>query len=319
MLKFHSNRLCCQSNAAARNANIYDICDQQILQGGCTEPGQNLRLVYKNLAGHLLLKYLVLKDCRHPDISRTQFPLYQSMMRKAMHATIDNWQDPQWITATFEPLARLLDKIENPSWQIREKIELAECAPAQAKIQKIIDNCLQDVLRIWRKDKRDPWFPVAAQVVLSGDDHMDGESFLNVLQGVGSFEYKNTAVLFALIRCFLMSNSGKLRFIRKPYPGVCEPMSGSMAWLWHRIAFSDACFFEHLLVFLVSNNSGKDYYEQIIPILENLLRYCVVTSQEWLITPNNGIRHPAITCLPKDSKGQLLCRLTKYAWQKNEI
>jgi hypothetical protein len=75
-------------------------------------------------------------------------------------------------------------------------------------MQKIIDNCLHDVLRIWRKDKRDPWFPVAAQVMLSGDDHMDGESFINILQGVGSFEYKNATVLFAWIRCFLMSNPG---------------------------------------------------------------------------------------------------------------
>jgi hypothetical protein len=36
------------------------------------------------------------------------------------------------------------------------------------------------------------------------------------------------------------------------------------------------------------SNAGKAYDEQIIPILENLLRYCVVTSQELLITPNNG-------------------------------
>jgi hypothetical protein len=111
MLKFHSNQLCCESNTAARNANIYDICDQRIRQGDCcTEPGQNLRLVYKNLAGHLLLKYLVLKECLHPDISRSQLPFYQSMMCKAMQATIDNRQDLQYTSATFEPLARLLDK-----------------------------------------------------------------------------------------------------------------------------------------------------------------------------------------------------------------
>jgi hypothetical protein len=92
-------------------------------------------------------------------------------------------------------------------------------------------------------------------------------------------------------------------------------MSGSLAWIWHRIAFSDANFFEHLLVFLDSDCSRRKHYEQIVPILENLLRYCVITSQEWLVTPNNGIRHPAITCLPKDADGQQLCRLTKTAWQ----
>jgi hypothetical protein len=35
-----------------RNANIYDICDRQILKEDCgTEPGQNLRLVYRKLVG----------------------------------------------------------------------------------------------------------------------------------------------------------------------------------------------------------------------------------------------------------------------------
>jgi hypothetical protein len=53
-----------------------------------------------------------------------------------------------------------------------------------------------------------------------------------------------------------------------------------------------------------------------VPILENLLHYCVITSREWLETPNNHIRHPAITCLPEDMQGRPLCRLSKQSWQK---
>lgn len=302
--------------AVTRNANIYDICDRSILKEDClTEPGLNLRLVYRKLVGHPLLKYLILKGCRHPDISLTEIFQYQDMMRLAMHATYDNWQDPQWIESTFRLLARLLDRIENPRWQVREKIEPVGREAGREEIQGVIDSCLRDILRVWDKDKHDPWFPVAAQIVLSGDDHMDGESLLNVLQGIGTFEYKNTTVLFALIRCFLMTNPFKLWLIRRSYRGVCEPMSAPLAWIWHRIAFSDVNFFEHLLVFLDSDSSRRKHYDQIVPILENLLRYCVITSQEWLVTPNNGIRHPAITCLPKDAEGQQLCRLTKSAWQ----
>src|SRR6185312_16863652 len=107
---------------------------------------------------------------------------------------------------------------------------------------------------------------VAAQVELSGDDHMDGENFINVLQGIGSFEYKNITVLFALIRCFLMTNPGRLRLIRRPYGGICEPMSTSFAWIWHRTAFSDINFFEHLLVFLSSDASRQQHYARIVPI-----------------------------------------------------
>jgi hypothetical protein len=150
------------------------------------------------------LKYLILKGCRHPDIPLAEISQYQCMMRLAMQATDDNWQDPQWIESTFRPLARLLDSIENPRWQVREKIELVEGDADCREIQSLIDSCLRDILRVWGKDKEDPWFPVAAQIVISGDDYMDGENFLNVLQGIGTFEYKNTTVLFALIRCFLM-------------------------------------------------------------------------------------------------------------------
>jgi hypothetical protein len=180
----------------------------------------------------------------------------------------------------------------------------------------MIDNCLQDILRTWDKDKNDPWFPVAAQVQLSGDDHMDGKNFINVLQGVRSFEYKNITVLFALIRCFLMTNPARLKLIRKPYLGICEPMSASFAWIWHRIAFSDVNFFEHLLVFLSSDASRRQHYPRIVPILENLLRYCVCSSREWLETPNNHVPHPAITCLPIDAVGRPLCRLSEEAMQR---
>jgi hypothetical protein len=300
-----------------RNANIYDICERPILEGEChTDPGRNLRLLYKKLVAHPVLKYLILKGCRHPDIAFTDISGYREMMDKAMQATLDNWQDAQWIETTFRPLAQLLDRIENPRWQQREKMERVDGELTRSDMQKVIDICLHDILRVWGRDGKDPWFPVAAQVQVSGDDHMDGESLVNVLQGVASFEYKNITVLFALIRCFLMTNTGRMRLIRKPYGGVCEPMSAPVAWIWHRIAFSDANFFEHLIVFLGSGASRHQHYDSIVPILENLLRYCVCTSREWLETPNRRIRHPAITCLPKDAEGRQLCRLSNGAWQK---
>jgi hypothetical protein len=167
-----------------RNANLYDICDQPILEEEClTPPGCNLRLIYKDLVGHPVLKHLILKGCRHPAIGLTEISGYQEMMRKAMQAGADNWQDSLWIETTFRSLARLLDRIENPQWQQREKAERIDSESTPADLQEMIDNCLRDILRIWDKDKNDPWFPVAAQVELSGDDHMDGTNFINILQG----------------------------------------------------------------------------------------------------------------------------------------
>jgi hypothetical protein len=300
-----------------RNATIYDICDRPVLDGDCaTESGRNLRFIYKKLLGHPALKYLLLKWCRHPDVPLTELSVYQTMMDNAMQASPDNWQNAQWIATTFRPLAQLLDSIENPRWQQREKVEQVTVELPQTEIQNIIDSCLHDIFRVWDKDKKDPWFPVAAQVELSGDDHTISDNFINVLQGLGSQEYKNITVLFALIRCFLMPNPRLRKLIRRPYIGISEPMTASFTWLWHRIAFSDVNFFEHLLVFLESDTTRKQHYERIVPILENLLRYCVCTSREWLETPNNHIQHPAITCLPKDADGKPLCRLSEETWQK---
>ncbi|MDD1616700.1 MAG: hypothetical protein CG439_1848 [Methylococcaceae bacterium NSP1-2] len=302
-----------------RNANIYDICDRPVLEGDCpTESGRNLRFIYKKLIGHPAVKYLLLNWCRHPALNVTEISVYQAMMHQAMQASPDNWQDAQWIATTFRPLAQLLDSIENPRWQQREKVERVTVELTQTEVQTLIDNCLHDIFRVWDKDKKDPWFPVAAQVELSGDDHMNGNSFINVLQGVGSIEYKNITLLFALIRCFLMTNPRLLRLTRRPYTGISEPMTASFTWLWHRIGFSDVNFFEHLLVFLDADATRKQHYERIVPILENLLRYCVCTSREWLETPNNHIKHPAITCLPKDADGKPLCRLSKETWQKKQ-
>lgn len=300
-----------------RNANLYDICDEPILEGKyISAAGCNLRVIYKGTVGHPILKHTILRGCRHPAIGSTEVSRFREMMRKAMHASVDNWRDPVWIETTFHPLAQLLDSIDNPRWQQREKTERLPGHVILTDLQEVIDKCLHDILRVWGKDKNDPWFPVAAQVELSGDDHMNGKNFINVLQGVGSFEYKNITLVFALTRCFLMTDPARLKLIRRPYRGICEPMSAAIAWIWHRIAFADATFFEHLLVFLESDISRRQHYARIIPILENLVRYCVCSSREWLETPNNHIPHPAITCLPEDAEGRPLCRLSEEAMQK---
>lgn len=301
----------------AQGATLYDICAQVFRrEKALSEPGRNLRLAYRRVAGHPLLKHLILRGCRRADIGSSELLQLQAMMRSALQASCEDWRNPRWIESTFRPLARLLDRVENPRWQVREPASRAAENPPLREIRGLLDRCLKDAFRVWRRGRKDPWFPVAAQVVLSGDDHMDGKSLLEILRGVGSFEYQNITVLFALIRCLIMAAPGRLRLLRRPYRGVSEPMSGAIAWIWHRIAFSDVNFFEHLLVRLDLEGPGGRDVHRLLPVLENLLRYCVVTSQEWLVTPNRGIRHPAITCLPKDADGRPLCRLSRSAWQK---
>ena len=301
----------------AGGPNLYDICGPALNEEACrTGPGRSFRLAYEKVAGHPLLKLLVLKRCRRPELRAAELGELRQMIRAMLRATCEDWRNPQWIDSTFRPLARQLDQVRNPVWQIREPVPLSEVRPANGEIQQVLERCLEHVFRTWRKDRQDPWFPVAAQVVLSGDDYLDGEALLQILRGVGSFEYQNITVLFALIRWLLMSAPAGLRRIRRPYAGVSEPMTAPFTWIWHRIAFSDVNFFEHLLVYLDWIGPRSAQAPRILPILENLLRYCLITSREWLVTPNRGIRHPAVTCLPIDADGRPLCRLTPGAWRK---
>ncbi|MDH5681362.1 MAG: hypothetical protein OEZ36_07240 [Spirochaetota bacterium] len=300
-------------------ANIYDLCDNIILKekpGG--EPGENLRLLYKKSVKNIFLKSFILKSCYHPQITDKELPKYQDMIRSAMQATYENWRDPLWIETTFKPLADLLDSVKNPQWQKRKPLKAEKENPSKEEITKIIDRTMLDIFRVWKRDEKDPYFPVAAQVILSGDDHMDGANLISVLKGLGAFEYQNITFLFYLVRCFIMNSPKKLKLIRKPFNGVAEPMYQRFMWIWHRIAFSDVNFFEHLLNYLKKYHVTPDDHTQIIAIMENLIRYIVVTSQEWLESPTNRIEHPATTCLPMDDQGNPLCRLSKSDWEKKK-
>jgi hypothetical protein len=296
----------------ARFANIYDICDAPILrEQPYGEPGRNLKRLYQKAAGNWLLKYLLLKGCRHPQIPRQAVPAYQAVIRTAMQASYEDWQHAAWIDRTFKPIAELLDRIDPPHFRRREKSPLTLTNPKPEQMDAVIERCAQDILRTWSAHPENPFFPVAAQVVLSGDDHMDGQNFLNILRGVGACEYQNAVLLFALIRCFIHCSPAKLQIVRKPYRGVAERLFQRSHWFIHRTAFYDVNFFELLLTRVAKSRLASDELQQIVQMMENLLQFCVVASQEWLVTPNNGIRHPATTCFPAGDGAECLFRLTE--------
>jgi hypothetical protein len=298
-------------------ANLFDICDDVILnEEPKGEIGENLRLLYKKSANYFLLKTFILKGARHPDIKKSDIPLYQNMMREVMQADFSNWDDNDWINKTFKPIADLLDKIKNPIWQIREKEEPSKKSFSEDEIERAISIMMKDIFKTWAADKEDPWFPVAAQVILSGDDHMDGENFLNVLKGLGAFQYKNITMLFYFIRCFIMSNPDKLKRMRKPFKGICEPMYQSVGWIYNRTAYYDVIFAEQLLTRVKKNKISKDEETKILKIIETIMEFIVLKSQEELVTPNNKIKHPTITCLPMDENEKPLCHMKESDWQK---
>lgn len=305
----------------ARSSNLYDVCDEAILSGETTtDPGRNLRLTYKTVAGNLLLKFFLLKGSRHPAIGPGELEECRAMMRTAMGATVEDWQNSAWIAETFAPLARLLDAVNNPRWQQREAVRPDPGRRAQpSELERVIKATARDVFRIWDRDRKNPYLPVGAQMVLSGDDNMDGANLVDVLSGLGAFEYQNITVLFSLMRCFIMADPGKRSLMRKPYRGVAETMRRPRTWLTHRTAFYDAFFFDHLANYLCHGDLEGAESARVAAIMENIVRFIVVDSSEWLTTPNQAIVFPAITCLPMGEGDQPLCRLSKKNWESKRM
>ncbi len=300
-----------------KHATLYDLCDDAILRSPSpSEPGENLRLLYRHSAYHPALRWLVLRWCRHPRVSGAAVPRFQRMLGTAMRASYEQWRDRDWILQTFAPLADLLNHVPPPTFRQRHPLSDAPPLLSDAELSSGIQLVLRDAFRVWDRRPGDPWFPVAAQVVLTGDDFMDGENFLNVLQGLGSVEYQNITMLMSLMRCFITANPWAMRVLRRQYWGTCEPMSQSVGWIWHRSAYADAIFFDQLLALLGKGQVSTVQRERVLEILENLVRFNVVTSQEPVVTPTRNIRHPAITCLPKDPNGAPLCHMTRSAWDR---
>lgn len=325
-------------------ATLYDLCDVAVLRREpAGEPGKNLRLVYKALAGNPFLKHLMLARCGHPALPKDgPSPLAAAIrqaMGRAMHATPENWRNPAWVREAFAPVAELMDASPEREWKRREPLA-GEAGPEKSRrrftfwsrgaacpltpenlapaLSAIREAVTAHVFAVWDGERKDPHFPVAAQVVLAGDEQMTGERFLEVLAGLGSVEYQNATLMLGLVRCFLLANPRKLSLLRRPWKGLAEPLNLPLAWIMHRTAFYDVIFFEQLLARAAKARPGLAEYGRLLEIMESLLRYILVTSREWLTAPLSGRGHPAITCLPKDEAGNPLCSMSARDWKMKQ-
>ncbi len=152
-------------------ATLYDLCDRAILgrelaatkQTQGQTPGQNLRLLYRALAGNPWLKYLLLKHCTHPALPLSQTsPLVSSLRRamgQAMNAEPGQWRDPAWVRETFAPVAQLMDVSPEQEWKRREDLPPAPVRPSAQDLARVRQAVLGHILRTWDKNPKEPHFP----------------------------------------------------------------------------------------------------------------------------------------------------------------
>lgn len=155
---------------------------------------------------------------------------------------------------------------------------------------------------------------------MPGDSVCNGENFMNIMTGLGSYEFQNINLLFGLMRCFLHANPLALKIFRRPWKGIAEPLSMRVSWITHRTAFYDDIFWEQIFNLYILEELPADEQAKLKEMLESILNFLIVTSMEWLVAPSSGIKHPAITCLPKDENGKPLCNLKPRDWKaKKEL
>ncbi len=281
-----------------------------------TEPGTNLKLLYNTVIRHPALRFGVLSWCRIPMTSADEIAKLRSMMEWFLCASSEDHENEASIRQAAEPLASLLDHIEPPALRRRPPVRQNTNAISEAGLNDVLECVTQDIERTWNANPDDPHIPVAAQIVLPGDEFVNGRVFLDILAGLGSFEYRNITLLFGLIRVAVAANSWMRNLLQPAFKGMSEPLRQKIGWIWHRTAFYDDIFFEHLYNRVTHSQLDPTQKARFEAMMENMVGFIVKTSAEMLRAPASGLPHPALTCLPKDEQGNPLCNLSEADWKK---
>jgi hypothetical protein len=122
------------------------------------------------------------------------------------------------------------------------------------------------------------FIPTYAAFNLIGDPDMRGRELLVALTGLNSRGYKNSTLLFNLVRIFIVrSPAGEL--INPPWRGISEPMWQPMQ-IRHRSAYYDAFFTEALLGFIETGLASPQQTVSSRRAISGMVAFCLTTSRE---------------------------------------
>jgi hypothetical protein len=246
--------------------SLYDVCDPLLLNGGGGDP--HLRKFYKTALGNPALRPL-LRRAGLPELCESS--RFDALRNALTHARDD--ASPDW-AAIGQPVAELLDtiRLQHP----RPKPVPAPAHPPElADLEKIIRICGAHLLRSFGANG---FIPTYAAFNLIGDPDVRGREFLMALTGLNSRGYKNSTLLFNLVRIFIArSPAGEL--INPPWRGIAEPMWQPMQ-IRHRSAYYDAFFTEALLSFVETGLASSQQTASSRRAISGMVDFCLNTSRE---------------------------------------
>src|SRR5258705_1350777 len=254
--------------------SLYDVCDPLLLKyaGGDQHLGQFYRTALGNPALRSLLRRTGLEARR--DESRL------TALREALaHARDD--AEPDW-AAVGTPVAALMDGIgvRHPK---PGAVAVLGRAPPLAEIENVIRTCAGHLLRSYAKNG---FIPAYAAFNLLGDPDVGGREMLMALTGLNSRGYKNSTLLFNLVRIFI-AHSPARALINPPWRGIAQPMWQPMQ-IRHRSAYYDAFFTEALLGFVETGLASADEAGAARRAISDMVDFCLKTSREQVASPDGS-------------------------------
>jgi hypothetical protein len=262
--------------------SLYDVCDPLLLNGGGGDP--HLRKFYKTALGNPALRTLL----RRAGLPELRDPSRFEQLRTALvHARDDD--APDWATIG-RPVAALLDTVclQHPK---PKAVPAPERPPKLSDIENVIRNCGAHLLRSFG---RNGFIPAYAAFNLIGDPDVRGREFLMALTGLNSRGYKNSTLLFNLVRIFIArSPTGQL--INPPWRGIAEPIWQPMQ-IRHRSAYYDAFFTEALLSFVETGLASQEQTAASHRAISEMVDFCLKTSRED-VHPLDGRTVSVVTAL----------------------
>ncbi|HYW64098.1 MAG TPA: hypothetical protein VE865_12945 [Bradyrhizobium sp.] len=246
--------------------SLYDVCDPVLLRpdGGNAHLAKFYRTALANPALRPLLRRAGLPELSDPSLLET--------LRDALRHARDD-EAPDW-AAIGQPVAELLGSVRlahpEPS-----PVPAPAHLPQLAAIDAIIRRCGAHLLGAFAGNG---FIPTLAAFNLIGDPDIGGRELLMALTGLNSRGYKNSILLFNLVRIFIArSPVGEL--INPPWRGMAEPMWAPVQ-IRHRSAYYDAFFTEALLSFIETGLASPSEIASARGAIAEMTDFCLKTSRE---------------------------------------
>ena len=260
-------RVACRAVTAAKNGpTIYQLCDP-LLRG----PGggdQHLRQFYKIAIRNPPLTALLVRAGVPQLRDETRWQALQQAIIAARDEASPDWH------AVGRPLAALLD--DYPQQHPRRRRRTAPVRPvSRDEIDTIIRAC---AAHLHRSFARNGFIPGYASFNLSGDPDVRGADLLVALQGLNARNYKNSTLLFNLLRVFIAASPAVGLFNRSG-TGIAEQM-WMPGQIRHRSAYYDAFFAEALMDFLGSGLAAPPEAAAARRTIDHLIGFCLRESRE---------------------------------------